>query len=313
MKVGFIIPYFGKWPIWFPAFLQSCASNPTIDWIFFTDCEIPDPKPDNVLFFKSTLQEVKKLACEKISMEVNLRNPRKLCDLKPTYGHVFEEYLKGYDFWGFCDIDIIWGDIRAFITDEILWEYDLITSRKETISGHFTILKNNDANRSLYRTDDEYKDLFIQEEYCWFDESTFAKIVRQKKVKKELKVYWDTYLLNVENGRDSHQEYHLDKWLYENGKLYDLGKNRNERIEYMYLHFINWKRTMESCEMVYPHNDTGFYISYNAIHLNRNGRDRIVYNNIKNLFEGYWVRERRRINKKKRQKLIERGVKKLFG
>lgn len=183
--IAFVVPYFGKWPVWFPAFLQSCAGNPTINWLFFTDCEIPSLKPDNVLFFKSTLHAVKELACEKIGIEVKLKTPRKLCDLKPTYGHVFEEHLEGYDFWGFCDIDIIWGDIRAFISDDMLAEYDLITSRKETISGHFTILKNDMSNRLLYRANRVYQQIFPVEKYCWFDEEVFAKIVWRKKKKMD--------------------------------------------------------------------------------------------------------------------------------
>jgi len=31
-------------------------------------------------------------------------------------------------FWGYCDIDLIFGNIRAFMTDELLNEYDIIKS-----------------------------------------------------------------------------------------------------------------------------------------------------------------------------------------
>ena len=33
-------------------------------------------------------------------------------DLRPAYGVLFEEYLDGYDFWGHCDLDVLFGRIR---------------------------------------------------------------------------------------------------------------------------------------------------------------------------------------------------------
>lgn len=37
---------------------------------------------------------------------------------------MFQEYIKDYDFWGHCDADLIFGDIRKFVTDDILNKYD---------------------------------------------------------------------------------------------------------------------------------------------------------------------------------------------
>ena len=41
----------------------------------------------------------------------------KLCDYKPAYGLIFEDELIGYDYWGFCDTDILLGDIYQFLED----------------------------------------------------------------------------------------------------------------------------------------------------------------------------------------------------
>jgi hypothetical protein len=30
-----------------------------------------------------------------------------------------KDYLKGYDFWGFGDLDLVYGDIRAFLTERV--------------------------------------------------------------------------------------------------------------------------------------------------------------------------------------------------
>ena len=40
----------------------------------------------------------------------------KLCDYKPTLAHLFPEFMskKDYKYWGYGDIDIIWGNVSRF-------------------------------------------------------------------------------------------------------------------------------------------------------------------------------------------------------
>jgi hypothetical protein len=45
--------------------------------------------------------------------------------------------LKEYDFWGFCDVDLIWGNLAHFITHDVLKNYDRIYSR-----GHLELFRN---------------------------------------------------------------------------------------------------------------------------------------------------------------------------
>jgi hypothetical protein len=75
------------------------------------------------------------LACEKLGFGVNIKHSYKLCDFKPAYGFIFFELIENYDFWGYCDIDIIFGSIRDFITKEILESHDLISTRPDWIPG----------------------------------------------------------------------------------------------------------------------------------------------------------------------------------
>jgi len=60
-----------------------------------------------------------------LGFEVDIESEYKLCDFKPAYGLIFSEHFKDYDFWGYCDIDIIFGNIRAYMTDVLLNEYDI--------------------------------------------------------------------------------------------------------------------------------------------------------------------------------------------
>ena len=44
-----------------------------------------------------------------------------MCDYKVAYGEMFQDYIKEYDFWGHCDMDMIFGE-ENFI-NEIIWNY----------------------------------------------------------------------------------------------------------------------------------------------------------------------------------------------
>lgn len=282
-----ILPYFGKWPIWFEAYLVSIAYNPTINWVIVTDCEIPEHYPNNIKFVKITLEELNAKVNTTVKTTVPL-TPRKFCDLKPAYGAIFKEYITEYDFWGFCDMDIIWGDIRKFITNDILEKYDIISSRKEAISGHFNLFKNTESLTNFYKQIPNYKALFEEPKFMWFDEKIVTNYIKNNIQENNFryKIYWPTILLNKERGRDSHQEYHLDRWLWEKGKM--LNTKTNEEV--MYLHFINWKKRMKFCEVEGTASTKKFYISYNSIRYKKHFLIEYFWNNFTNIFDGYYVK-----------------------
>ncbi|WP_452218797.1 DUF6625 family protein [Lacinutrix undariae] len=304
-----IIPYFGKWPIWFDAFLKSCEANTSINWLCPTDCEIPEVYPNNITFLPTTLKVLNAHVNTVVGAEVPL-NPRKFCDLKPAYAEIFEKQVLGYDFWGFCDMDVIWGDIRQFITNELLENYDIISSRKENISGHFNLFKNTPQINALYKQLPNYKALFELQKGKFVDEIVFSNFIKEDDTFKtmNLKVYWENILCNQERGIDSHQEYALDRWQWQNGKMIHI----KTQEEVMYLHFINWKRTIKNSEVQFSDTQTKFYISYTGMHYQLHTQWQYFLNTIKNVFNGYWVKENRRRQKLKFRSLVKRVKRKLF-
>lgn len=165
-SICIIIPYLGKWPRWFSIYLETCRYNPTINWLFFTDCSAPKGINQNIKFLKMDLRDFNSLASKKLGLKVNLKNNYiyKVVDFKPAYGIIFEDYLNKYDFWGYSDLDVIYGDIRKFVTSDMLETYDVITAKKEYLVGHFTLYKNCDKINKLYQKTRDYKRVFIHTE-----------------------------------------------------------------------------------------------------------------------------------------------------
>ena len=303
-----IIPYFGKWPIWFDAFLTSVAFNSTIHWLCTTDCEIPTNYPQNIKFLPTTLKSLNADINTVLDVKVPI-SPKKFCDLKPAYGHLFQDEIKTYDFWGFCDMDIIWGDVRAYMTPQLLQTYDIISSLEDMISGHFTLFKNTEKSLKYYRHTDDFKTIFSSEKHLRFDEVRFTEIVKDLKAKNAITVFWDKKELQYGIKSEVHQEYYLDRWIFENGHIYDILNNRKE---HMYLHFINWKLKMRHNEVRFADNLSTFYISYSGIHLEPHPVFDIKLRTVFNFFNGYWVNDRRRIRKHKMKSLQKRIYKRLF-
>lgn len=144
-KICILTLYFGSFPNYFGQWLKSCGWNPSVDFLIVTDQDIPE-KYDNVKVLKTNLSEVKKRFDRILNYDVALEYPYKLCDYKPMYGLVFEEQLKEYDFWGHCDVDLVWGDLSKFITPDILDNYDKIFPL-----GHLSVYRNNENVNNYFR------------------------------------------------------------------------------------------------------------------------------------------------------------------
>jgi hypothetical protein len=253
-----IVCYFGTWPEWFQIFIRSCQLNPTINFIFFTDCLINEQTQcsPNIEFHDFSLKEFNMVASHALGFPVEITNNYKLCDFKPAYGVIFKDHIKDFDFWGYTDIDVIFGDIRGFIDDSLLTKYDVITAKKQYLLGHFTIYKNSSSNNSLFKESKDFERVFrnANQLFCfdecnflWFalldgkhlstidsDIESMTHVVRALEERGLLKAYFKTIVIEQDklNGNNQFVEFD-DSLIWVNGKLFSL----RERREFMYFHF----------------------------------------------------------------------------
>lgn len=145
-RIAIVCCYFGSLPNYFSLWLKSCAANPTIDWLFFTDQTVEN-LPENVHLHHTTLDAVADLARARTGFStLVLPTPYKLCDYKVMYGEIFQDYLKDYDFWGYCDFDMLFGDLRKFLPPERLDHFDKIFAM-----GHLSLYRNTPESNARYR------------------------------------------------------------------------------------------------------------------------------------------------------------------
>lgn len=126
--------------------------------------------PGNIFLIHQTFDKLKEEIAGKIGMQAAIPNTYKLCDYRPAYGLIFEDYIRDYTFWGHCDIDLVFGCIGNFITEEILSNNDVISIRPEYISGFFALYRNTEFVNNLFKESKDYETVFSSPHYLGFDE-----------------------------------------------------------------------------------------------------------------------------------------------
>ena len=153
-KVLLIVPYFGSFGPWVPLYLHSLASQQTVDLLLLCDTE-PPALPANARRVAMTFDQVRALATARLRTNVRLHRIRNLCDLKPAYGLVFEDFMAGYEYWAFGDEDVLYGDIDRMLAPHLDGAADLVipgtnSARMQgSTQGHLTIVRNHPRTNSL--------------------------------------------------------------------------------------------------------------------------------------------------------------------
>lgn len=261
--ISILIPYFGKFPEWFPLFFETLKRNSTINFIFYTDCDESNFSAPNVKFKKMSFSEYLDFVSQKLGFEFKTSYAYKLCDLRPFYAQIHYDDIKDYDFYGWTDLDLFFGDIRSFYTDDLLNKFDVFSTHGKRLSGHFSLFRNTIKNRMMYKRIYRRKEYLLEKEYMRLDENgltnayvmtIFDKINEKfnlslnnfftklfsSRLKKYLymKEQYTTPFTPIPWLDGSINSNQPDIWYYIDGKITN---NRDGEREFMYLHFMNFK------------------------------------------------------------------------
>lgn len=277
-SIAILTCWSGNYPWYFPYFLHSCSYNPTLDFYIITDSQQPIyNKPENVIIIYKTLDEIKLVANEKLGFFVSIDNPYKLNDFKPAYGFLFPEIIKGYDFWGHSDLDIIYGDIREFLNDEMLTQYDFVSLRHDYTTGCFCLYRNNEKINTFFMRSKDYKLVMSNSPHYCFDECNFAwdelqagksildlkteiesftHLMKAAELTSEIRVHFDFILMEGKTGRI----------VFDNGKI--IYKKKFEAI----LFHLFWLKKLYKPEKVPNKIPSTYYISPSRIYHHRQNK-----------------------------------------
>lgn len=243
-----ILPYFGKFNAYFQLWLNSCGKNRDIDWLVITDIDNTYNIPSNVKILRKSFSEIREIFENKFGFRITLDTPYKLCDYKQFYGFLFEEYIEEYDFWGYCDCDLIFGDINSFLSKESFLHYDKLLR-----TGHLSFVRNIKEINEIFRKYNTYKITLSSPAIYGYDESVngYHLGFAGELLENGYRFYCnDGLVADVDFRHFPFHEVSRPKktcvFLYDNGKTYRMERTTDKELqktEVMYVHLQ--KRKME--------------------------------------------------------------------
>ena len=242
-KIAIIVTYFTELPSYFQAWLRSAENNPDIEFFLFCVGDVKTTAP-NIHVEKTTLKREVLRAEEALGERITgIQGGYKFCDMRPLFGLIYQKYLVGFDFWGFSDIDLVLGNMRDFLTDDILEKYERFYEW-----GYFSVFKNNekinhllDLEGSIYSKDEIFRSV---EKVNADEHFGLNRICTLNKIKwyKELDYadFWVCYSdLWLWKGRSN---YDHQVFYWENGQLYRAYIDENGHVQTNQYIFMHWQK-----------------------------------------------------------------------
>ena len=168
-KVALVMPYYGVLPSYFNFFLRSLEGK-ILDVLFFSDLAV-GKYPENFKQITMSFDEFKCLAEKKLGIPVRIESPKRLCDFKPMYGKIFEDYLSDYSWWAFGDCDLVYGNgFNALLTEVEKSDADVFSLEKMFCCGPLCFVRNTPANNVLFKNAKGWIEVAKSLENVIFDE-----------------------------------------------------------------------------------------------------------------------------------------------
>jgi hypothetical protein len=206
-----------------------------------------------VKFISTAFADYVSNVSRRLKINFNPSGAYKICDIRPAFGDLYRDDIADYDYFGFGDLDVIYGNIRKFYNDEIL-SFDLLSTHVGMISGHFVLFKNTEEMRRAYSHIPGWQGYLESPESTRFDEDIFSDLfVRRNQASGVDAIFQKNAYFKEQYSTVFHpmiwhdgMAEHPDVWFWRNGSILN---DRNVGREYLYLHLMNF----QSMRWVNPH------------------------------------------------------------
>lgn len=265
--IAIVVTFFGTPPVWLPAFLRSCQTNSDVRWLIYSDFDPALPTPPNVILKPMDLREfnARASAAAGTTITIDPARIRKICDFKPLYGLMFADDLRDFEFWAYSDLDVIWGDIRQFATDELLNGHIIVSPRQRKLGGHGTLLRNTEANNRLFEIVPDVVTHLTNPHYVRVDENLMTyglrDLIAKSSFKARPKIYWDQEMTITAEYQKALLASDRDwRLTWRDGHAFD-----DEGREVMYLHFHKLVPVLKTIDFAYGDEPSAFTLTRTGI------------------------------------------------
>ena len=230
LKKLLMVAWFGNTPEWYSKFEANIKTWEKYGFDLLPIC--------------SDYETYKAYAKRNLNVEIDIRpgswDIRKTSDFGPTFGVMFQEHLKGYDFWGHINLDVIYGRPDHFIPDEFLDQCDIYSDEPKGINGVFTLYRNIEKINTLFMRYPQWKEILESHVITLqdaFDEVQFSQTVMDLAPKENIRLV-NRVFQNHDSQPTQYYSAPSDIILKEDGTLWNVKKNK----ELLFFHFNTSKK-----------------------------------------------------------------------
>lgn len=142
----------------------------------------------------TNIEGFKKRVADKLGFESNImEGTGMLHNYRPAFGLLYENEIKGYDFWGHTDFDCVYGRVDKFISDNLLSQLDIHSNHHNYISGPWSLYRNIPKINTLFEGVPDYKGLMLDVRSNGWAEKEFTQVVDREAAAgniKRLYTFW---------------------------------------------------------------------------------------------------------------------------
>ena len=172
VAITLISCYAGRLPDYFPFWARSVAGNPSIRVLLIVDRVPAFSLPENCDYVIIPLAELAERVRQAASLDrpVALDRGFKICDVRPLLGAALEDHLRGQEFWGWLDLDVVLGDLRRLLARFDLTGTDVLSTRERHTAGGLTLIRNASRTNALFRDSVDLERVLTDPRSYGFDE-----------------------------------------------------------------------------------------------------------------------------------------------
>jgi hypothetical protein len=204
-KIVLIQVWIGKIPDYFWYHYETTKHVSNVDFLFFTDQDIKLDSP-RYKVINTNLETLENNLSQILGQEIKIKANKKTCDLKASFGRLFYDYIKDYEFFGCYDIDTLFGDINNYV-EQYLDDYDFISVGDEVyhnrLSGPFLLMRNIEEIRNLFICERYVREFDDADVNC-FEELALTDMAREK---FRVKIIYSTNVDSNHGGKNLYDAY----------------------------------------------------------------------------------------------------------
>lgn len=232
--VGWMVVYWGPKYDFLDKYAERAMQSKKVEAVLVGDIAHQMPSWLKAKRIPVSVDEFVKRASEVAGVDVRKTcmpdNPGKSnAQLRWMIPDCYPEVFSDYAWTGYTEVDVVWGDMDALLTDELLGQYDVLSTNSYlAVNGPGTLFRNTPEIRSLWRS---RMDMFADPKALYIDEAGMNQAVKDSKLR------WKS--LGVE------RHWRSDPWnrcQLINGKLFEANQQGKIGQEIFTFHFSNPKR-----------------------------------------------------------------------